>query len=208
MNVLVVAPHPDDEVLGCGGTIARHTQDGDTVDIVVVTRGDDRYDQAWIRKSREEALQAHQMLGVAHTGFLDYPSPTLDTVPASLIAERISRLGPYDVAYIPHAGDVHQEHRIVHHACLVAFRPPGPNVYAYETLSSTEWGSGFSPDHFVDITGSYLNRKREAMRCYATQLQDAPSPRSIDGINALAHVRGMTVQRVAAEAFVTVRTVR
>ncbi len=207
MNVLVVAPHPDDEVLGCGGTIARHVAEGDTVDVVIVTRGDDRYDQQWIERSRDEARAAHRFLGVTRSSFLDYPSPTLDKVPASLIAERIGRTGRWDIAYIPHSGDVHQEHRIVHQACLVAFRPPGPDIYAYETLSSTEWGTGFTPDHFVVISTT-LGRKVSAMSCYQTQLQDAPSPRSLEGIRVLARMRGLSVQRHHAEAFVTVRTVR
>lgn len=207
MRVLIVAPHPDDEVLGCGGTIARHSHDGDTVDVVIVTRGDDSYDQAWIELSRKEALQAHDLLRVTETFFLDFPSPTLDTVPAARLVSALRDLVDHDIVYIPHRGDLHQEHRAIHDACLVACRPPGPNVYAYETLSSTECGDGFVPDHFVDIDG-YLNRKVEAMRCYQTQLQRAPSTRSPEGIRALASLRGMTVHRQAAEAFITIRTVR
>ena len=207
MRVLVVAPHPDDEVLGCGGTIARHVDEGDTVDVVVVTRGDGRYDQEWVEQSRKESLEAHRLLGVTATRFLDFPSPSLDTVPsADLIVALVAFTG-YDVVYIPHRGDLHQEHRQIHRACLVAFRPPGPDLYAYETLSSTECGDGFTPNHFVDITGQ-VARKEQAMLCYRTQIQESPAPRSSAGIRTLAQMRGQTVHRHFAEAFIAIRTTR
>lgn len=193
-------------MLGCGGTIARHVAEGDNVGVAIVTRGDDSYDQAWVEKCRLEAREVHLLLGV-QTCFLDFPSPSLDSVLTAEIVDAFREFTGYDIVYIPHAGDLHQEHRQIHDACLVAFRPPGPDVYAYETLSSTEWGTGFVPDHFVEITAT-VETKVAAMRCYQSQIQEPPHPRSEDGIRSLAKVRGMTVGVDAAEAFVTVRTVR
>lgn len=208
MNVLVVAPHPDDEVLGCGGTMVRHVAEGDTVDVVIVTRGDDSYDQTWIDLSRTEAKEAHAVLGVTTTTFLDFPSPTLDVVPMRDIVSALREVVHHDIVYIPSRTDLHQEHRLVHDAALVACRPPGPSaVYAYETLSETECGYGFTPNHYIDIT-DYLETKLAAMRCYQTQLHTAPAPRSINGITTQATLRGYTIHRWRAEAFETIRTIR
>ncbi len=207
MKILVIAPHPDDEVLGVGGTIARHTRAGDRVDVVIVTRGDKSYDQLWIDRSRDEAKRAHALLGVSATTFCDFPSPTLDTVPTAVVVDALRRLVDHDVVYIPDRNDLHQEHRLVHEAARVACRAPGPDVYAYETVSETECGYGFVPNHFVDITDS-LAAKVAAFEEFTTQVLPVPSPRSAVGICALAHTRGYAVGCYAAEAFRTIRTVK
>lgn len=207
MRVLVVAPHPDDEVLGCGGTIARHVADGDTVDVLIVTRGDSSYDQTMIDESQAEAVAAGAVLGTRQTYFLDLPSPTLDTVPFRVVCDKIAGIVNHNILYVPWRGDVHQEHRIVHDACLVAARPPGPDIYAYETLSSTEWGSGFVPDHFVEIHRT-LDLKLAALACYQTQIQEPPHPRSLLSCRFQAASRGSTIHKYAAEVFVTIRTTR
>jgi LmbE family N-acetylglucosaminyl deacetylase len=218
-TVLVIAPHPDDEVLGCGGVIARHSARGDRVQVVVVSRGaPDIFPPEEVEQTRIELTAAHQLLGVEDVHFLDFPAPRLDTVPGHVLAERLTRLvreiQPRTV-YAPHWGDLHSDHKAVYWATMVATRPNGvPRVerlLCYETLSETEWGgpsahNAFSPTVFVDI-GEFLSTKLQAMACYRTQLKEFPQSRSLRSLEALARVRGSAVGLDAAEAFVLVREV-
>lgn len=219
IRVLVIATHPDDEVLGCGGVIARYSAEGADVHVLVVTRGStDVFPTEFIEQGRRELAEAHRILGISGVRFLDLPAPKLDTIPGHLIAERIKQcideLQPR-VVYLPHFGDLHSDHRAVFFAALVATRPihdsPVKKILSYETLSETEWAppSGsqvFVPTVFVDVS-QYLGKKLEAMRCYASQLQAPPHPRSLQGIQALAQLRGSTVSCDAAEAFMLVREI-
>ena len=219
MRVLVVAPHPDDEVLGCGGVMARHVARGDEVHVVVVGRGiPEKFSDEAVALSRDELAQAHQVLGVTSCRFLDFPTPRLDVVPGHELADAVGaifeELQPRTV-YLPHHGDIHADHYHVHMATLVAARPlAGCSVrqlLAYETLSETEWArtgadSTFCPTVFVDI-GEFLEQKLEAMACYQSKLVHPPHPRSLETIRALAHLRGSTAHLVAAEAFVGVREI-
>jgi LmbE family N-acetylglucosaminyl deacetylase len=219
MKALVVAPHPDDEIIGCGGTIAWHVARGDEVTVAVVTRGlPEKFDQDSVELTRAQAREAHRHLGVAQTAFLDFPAPVLDITPgyelADALASTIRRLGA-QVVYIPHGGDVHSDHRSVHNAALVAVRPvpgcPVERVLCYETLSSTEWGSphgasAFAPTYFVDIS-NHLESKLAAMSVIANELQAHPHPRSLETLRALAIYRGSTVGVGAAEAFMLLRAV-
>jgi len=218
-NILVIAPHPDDEVLGCGGVIARHSSRGDLVQVVVVSRGaPDIFPAEEIEQTRSELSAAHKLLGVKETHFLDFPAPRLDTVPGHVLADTLTRLvreiRPQTV-YAPHWGDLHSDHKAVYWATMVATLPTGgPGVerlLCYETLSETEWGgasadSAFSPTVFVNI-GEFLSIKLEAMACYRTQLKESPHSRSLRSIEALARLRGSSVCLDAAEAFVLVRDV-
>jgi len=217
MNVLVVATHPDDEVLGCGGVMARHAAQGDHVHVLVVTRGiPELFSKNLIKQIRQELQAAHALLKVEHTHFMDFPAPKLDMVPhhelADGIKKVIDRICP-QVVYMPHAGDLHIDHRAVHLAVLVAARPidhcPVNQLLSYETLSETEWSppvteNVFAPTVFVDIY-AFLEIKLKAMACYMSQLKDPPHPRSLETIKALACLRGATVGLHAAEAFVLVR---
>lgn len=219
MNILVIAPHPDDEILGCGGSIAYHVARGDTVYVLVVTRGDPGiFPPAVIEKTRGELAEAHQVLGVAGVEFLDFPAPKLDSIPGYQIADAIGktlkRLAPQTL-YLPHRGDIHADHRIVFDAALVAARPINgcsvKTILCYETLSETEWGypfgaDVFSPTVYIDIS-SHLERKLEALRCYQSQLLPAPHPRSLEAVEALARHRGSAINAAAAEAFVLVREI-
>lgn len=218
MNVLVLAPHPDDEVLGCGGSIARHASRGDRVHVAVMTRAiPEVASSQQVTTVREELRRAHAVLGVASTEFLDLPAPQLDTIPESHIASRIgavvSALRP-SVVYIPHFGDIHVDHSVTHRAALVACRPlsdsPVRRLVSYETLSETEWpvplSEAFAPNVFVDIS-DFLEVKIAAMACYVSQLKEFPHPRSLDVMRALAQVRGATVGLKAAEAFNLVRDI-
>lgn len=219
MRVMVVAPHPDDEVLGCGGVMARHAEQGDEVHVTVVTRGDaNLYSDEAVAGVRAEAKAAHDLLGVQRTHFLNFPAPRLDTVPRHELADALRRtildVAP-EVVYLPHAGDIHHDHGEVYHATLVACRPlpgcPVSRLLCYETLSETEWappiaGQGFHPTVFTGISGQ-LQKKLDAMSCYQSQFREPPHTRSLLSIESLARHRGMTVGVEAAEAFVLVREV-
>lgn len=218
MNVLVIAPHPDDEVLGAGGTIARLSAERHHVVVAIVTRGmPELFDQALIEQGREEAVRAHAILGVAETRFMDFPAAQLDTVPHHrLNAGMLALVGETrpEMVLIPFRDDLHLDHRLVFDSALVAVRPtPGSGVrevYAYETLSETNWNASrsitapFVPDLYVRID-DFLDRKLEAMRAYASQLREFPDERSIGALEALARSRGATVGCRAAEALMTIR---
>lgn len=219
MTVLVIATHPDDEVLGCGGVIARHSDQGHEVHVLVVTRGiPELFDQEQIETTRKELANAHKVLGVSGVTFLDFPAPKLDVVPGNDLADAIARvirqLKP-QIVYLPHRGDIHGDHQATYRATLVATRPINENsvqrLLCYETLSETEWGpptgdQTFIPTVFVDIS-STLDRKLEAMACYRSQLKSPPHPRSLRSVEALARLRGGTVSLEAAEAFMLVREI-
>ena len=146
--VLVVAPHPDDEILGCGGTIARHVSQGDTVYVCIVTTAyTPDWSKEYIEHRHTEITNSNSILGIKKTFFLDFPTAKLDTISRKEINESlhsvVQRLKP-EVVYIPHGGDIHLDHRIVHESALVALRPSSNSstirTLAYETLSETEWG--------------------------------------------------------------------
>lgn len=216
--VVVLAPHPDDEVLGVGGTIARLSSEGRDVHVVIVTRGGPPlFDEAFIERGRAEAREAHEVLGVKETIFLDgFPAALLDTVPQSTlnagVREAIDALEP-ELLFIPFPGDLHIDHRKIAEAALVAARPNRSHgirtVLAYEALSETNWSApgtaGFSPNVFVDIA-AHLETKLEAMGRFASQLRPFPHERSLEALRALALGRGATAGMRAAEAFVLVRS--
>ena len=218
-DILVIAPHPDDEVFGCGGTMARHSDAGDRVHVVVVTRGSpDVFPPESVDVVRQEAERAHSLLGVASCHYLDFPAPKMDQVAGHAVADELRQLilkiRP-EVLYVPHCGDIHADHKAVFWAACVAARPAVEfrvlRLLSYETLSETEWGppsggSAFTPTVFVDIAAQ-LQRKLQAASEYVSQLKDAPHPRSLTCLRALAQFRGATACIEAAEAFVLVREV-
>lgn len=218
-RVMVIAAHPDDEVLGCGGTIARHVKRGDDVNIVIVTRGAaEVFPPEQVATIRAELARAHAVLGVSQVHFLDFPAPLLDMVARYKLNDALAaliRMEQPGTVYVHHRGDVHHDHQVIYEATLVACRPvddsPVQRLLAYETLSETEWAAphgdaAFVPTCYIDIS-AYLAQKLEAMACYASQLHDPPHPRSLQNIEALAHYRGGTVSREAAEAFMLVREI-
>lgn len=213
MNVLVFAPHNDDETIGVGGTIVKLARAGHHVVICEVTRG---LNEAALKKIRNEAHEAHKVLGVAETVFLDLPGLDLHLTPTRQknmpYLDVVKRIDP-DIAFIPHHGDLHSDHASCADSCMVALRPMNaPHLkalYAYETLSESEWNvpdgaHAFIPNSWSDITDT-LNVKLEAMRCYGSQLRPFPHPRSIEAIESLAKVRGSTVCMECAEAFILLR---
>ena len=202
MTTLVIAPHADDELLGCGGTLLRRRAEGVDVAWILVTEPqEDRSgpDPA-IREGEIDAVR--QGLGIPPDRLvrLNYPTTTLDMIPMSelvtRLASEIGRVGPSEVL-IPHPADVHSDHRYVAEATIAAtkwFRQPGiTRVLAYETLSETEFGGGppFRPDVHIDVS-PYLDEKIALLRHYASELGPFPFPRSETAVRALAAVRGAT----------------
>jgi LmbE family N-acetylglucosaminyl deacetylase len=214
MKVLVIAPHPDDEVLGCGGTIARYTKRGDKVYLCIVTKAyTPDWSEEFLKNRSKEIGKANKALGIKKTYFLNYPTVKLDTVPQNELNDAISKVvkdGKPDILYIPHKGDLNKDHRLVFKSSLVATRPINHKVkriLSYETLSETEWGQSiepFIPNVYVDISET-LEKKIEAMKAYGSELKQYPHPRSLEVIEALAKKRGSEVGVKSAEAFILIR---
>lgn len=221
-KVVVIAPHADDEVLGCGATIASHVRNGDIVFIIIATNAaigaPELFDKIRIQKVRKEALEAHKYLGVEKTFFLDFPAPALNTFPEYKISLSISKIFNEikpNILYLPHPGDMHQDHKAIYRASLVSARPLGDhkitNIYIYETLSETDWTpmneSAFIPNHFVNVTDVF-DEKVKAMKFFKSQLRNFPHSRSIEALEALAKLRGSTVGVERAEAFTVERQIK
>ncbi|KAF1076905.1 PIG-L deacetylase family protein [Methanogenium sp. MK-MG] len=215
-NILVFSPHPDDETLGCGGTIAKHVISGDHVTLCIVTTA---YKPDWSDEHLEirnkQINKAIEILGIHNVIELGYHTVKLDTIPQKYITEKFSKVVSEvqpDIAYIPFKGDLHRDHRIVFESALVAMRPINctvKKILAYETLSETEWGqpiAPFIPNVYCDITDT-LFKKIEAIKAYKTELKEFPHPRSLEAIEALAKKRGSEIGVRSAEAFSLVREV-
>jgi LmbE family N-acetylglucosaminyl deacetylase len=214
MNVLIVVAHPDDEALGAGGTLARHSQNGDHVSIVILADGESSrhgYHQDGIMARQQSAARAAQALGARAPQLLGLPDNALDSLP---LLHVVQKLEPFfrsikpAIVYTHHPHDLNIDHRIVANAVLIACRPisgsPVRAIYTFETASSTEWSIpgalAFSPRRFVDISAT-LNAKIAALQCYDSEMRQFPHPRSYEAVEALARWRGATVGLAAAEAF-------
>ena len=220
MRVLVIAPHPDDEILGVGGTMAKRAAAGDEVYVCVVTKAyEPLFPAAVTEQSRAECREADRLAGAKETLFLDFPAVMLETVPRyefnGKIGEVISKIKP-DEVYIPHRGDMQLDHQMVVDAAMVALRPKYAHtvcrIYAYETLSETGWNipntvNEFIPNVYEDIS-DFLDTKIKAMAIFKTQLAEYPNARSVGAIEALARYRGATVSVHAAEAFSLIREIK
>ena len=215
MRVVVIAPHNDDEILGVGGTMAKLVKQGHEVIVCEVTAGDLADEMVQLQK--REAIASHELMGVK-THFMDLPVVGLKEMNTSELngafQKHLIELAP-DIVFLPHKGDMHIDHRMTIEAAMVALRPVTfPNlkaIYAYETLSETDWNTpsvdnAFMPTLFVDITEE-IDVKLEAVKCHASQLCEYPHPRSLEGIRALAMHRGCTVCKAYGEAFMVLREV-
>ncbi len=218
-SVLVLAAHPDDEVLGCGGTIAKLTSQGVTVNVAFMADGVLSRDgntvelQDELRTRRTAAHKAKDILGVQSISFSDFADNRMDSVDLldviKIIEGLIDQYKP-DTVFTHHAGDLNIDHRRVHEAAATACRPqrghPVKTLLCFEVPSSTEWqlpGSApaFEPNWFVDISNS-LDKKLAALGSYSAEQHEWPHPRSIQGIEHLVGWRGATVGVEAAEAFI------
>ena len=219
MRVLVIAPHPDDEVLGCGATIAKRVATGDIVYVCIVTEGrEPMYSKKFIKKERKEMYDALKSLGVQNILLLQFPSAQLDTIPQHIIndviMDVINTVKP-DEVFIPHIGDMHKDHQIVADAAMVAVRPNGKfrvkRVLAYETLSETDWNipnqqNAFIPNVYEDV-GDFFYSKAVAFSKYESQVRKFPAARSLGALKALAEHRGAIGGMKHAEAFMLIREV-
>lgn len=218
-KILVVAAHPDDETLGCGGTIARHSFAGDEVHVVFMTdgvsaRGSEDTQQAVKREHSKDCALA--VLGVRASRSLGFPDNKIDAVPlldvVQSLESAIASIAP-EVIYTHHHGDLNVDHRIAFQAVMTACRPqPGCSVrkiLCFEVVSSTEWAGGmlpFEPNVFVDI-GPFWGKKLEALKAYEQELRAWPHARSLVHLDALSLHRGSCVGLQRAEAFRLVRDI-
>jgi len=210
----VIAAHPDDELLGCGGTVARHTAAGARVTSVIVCEGESlRYGPAGVGQ-RSHVERAADVLGVQDVRMLAFPDQRLDTYTLTDVIgclEQIVKDVQPQVVYGQFGGDVNRDHQLVFQALLVATRPTESfieTVYAFDTASSTEWAypRTFVPDTWIDI-GDTLDTKIRAMACYESELREYPHPRSLEALKYRARAWGAQVCLEAAEVFMTVRRV-
>lgn len=221
--VLAVVAHPDDEVLGCGGVLARHASVGDDVHILIVAQGGAARDGAGDAEARraeqailqDAARRAAAALGLSPPAFVGLPDNRLDSVDlldiVKTVEAAVAEWRPR-VVYTHHGGDLNIDHRIVHQAVVTACRPlpgcPVQAVYTFETPSSTEWasasiGDAFRPSRFVDVTAQ-MPAKRAALEAYEYEMRPFPHARSIEAVEALARWRGAGAGTHAAEAFMVV----
>lgn len=226
-TVLVVAAHPDDEALGCGGAIARHAAKGDDVHVVFMADGIGAREKETAGKKAEKekdarrkmAQAAARTLGARSPRFLDFPDNRMDSVPlldvVRALEPLIGEINPA-VIYTHHAGDLNIDHKIVCRAVMTACRPlpgsPVREIYGFEVLSSTEWGvpgqdDAFHPVRYTALDKVCLDRKMKALRCYDAEMRDFPHARSYRAAAALAELRGAQAGLAAAEAFTVLRLV-
>jgi len=225
-NVLVVVAHPDDEVLGCGGTIACLADAGRAVHVLLLADGESSRvgadgsspEPGSLAARNAAAEHACRILGCASVESLAFPDNRMDGLVlldvVKQVEARIARHAPATVL-THHGGDVNIDHRVAHEAVIVACRPiPGHSVREllfFEVPSSTEWrppplAESFAPNYFVDVSAT-LDRKMEALNAYASELRAFPHPRSLIAVDALARWRGATVGVGAAEAFLLGRKI-
>lgn len=220
-KILVFAPHPDDEVLGCGGTIIKNINEGNEVYVCIVTKGLPPISKNPERSQRnqDDAKECHAFLGIKKSYFLDFPAADLESVKRYILNGRILdvvREVQPDEVYIPHIGDMQKDHQIVVDTCMVALRPKYfpqvKRILAYETLSETDWNlpnvtNVFIPNVFVDISDS-LEKKKKALSFFSLQISPYPDSRSEGAIEALARYRGALMHWKAAEAFMLIRELK
>jgi LmbE family N-acetylglucosaminyl deacetylase len=225
MNVLVIAAHPDDELLGCGGTVARLAQEGHTVYMSILGEGitsrSERREEAdpeMIKALHSRSHEVARMLGSKELRMFSLPDNRFDTVPLleviKIVEGLVSAWHP-EVIYTHHSGDLNIDHQVVNRAVLTATRPQNGccvrELYAFEIPSSTEWsfqhlGPVFRPNVFLDIS-STLELKLKGMLSYESELRAFPHPRSVEALTAIAKRWGSAAGCAAAEAFELVRSI-
>lgn len=223
-KILIVAAHPDDEVLGCGGTAARLAKEGGVIHTLVLGEGitsrmlrrEDAAHKITIAALKREALRANKALGIQAVNFANFPDNKFDSVPLLDIVkciEKVKRDFKPDVIFTHYENDLNIDHRLTYKAVVTATRPmyneSVREVYSFEILSSTEWGFplSFSPDVFWDISAT-VQSKVNAMKQYKSELAAFPHPRSLKGIILSAEYWGMRVGLKNAEAFKLVRLLK
>ncbi|MCP4668346.1 MAG: PIG-L family deacetylase [Deltaproteobacteria bacterium] len=225
-TILVVAAHPDDEVLGCGGTIARLAREGHDVHILILGEGiTSRYDSLAFREKeqvadlRARSQKAIQLLGAKDVFYFDYPDNRFDTIPlleiVKTLEKKIQEIRPA-IVFTQHGGDLNIDHAVTFRSVLTATRPMSGHsvkeLCAFEVPSSTEWAFGrftptFRPNVFLDISET-IDVKIQAMAVYESEVRAFPHPRSPEALESIAQKWGSTVGLPAAEAFEAIRLIR
>jgi len=225
MKILVIAAHPDDEVLGCGGTIAKSVSEGDEVYCLILGEGvSSRYKSRELAKKKEyqglkaDAKKAARILGIKKVFFKDFPDNRFDTVPLleliKAVEEVKEKIKP-DVIYTHHYGDLNIDHQITFKAVLTACRPlPEETVreiYSFEVPSATEWAApgthDFTPNVFTDISETF-DKKIEAIRAYKSEVREYPHPRSPKSLEIIGKRWGVVVGGRFVEPFSLIRLIR
>lgn len=224
-KIAVIAAHPDDEILGCGGTIARHIAAGDEVHVLIMAEGETSRLHARNRENVSEKLdalgeaarRAHAILGTSSLKMLPLPDNRLDSLDLLDVIKYVEDFVEYfspEIVYTHFPNDLNIDHRVVSEAVQTACRPI-PNacvktILFFEVASSTEWKMAemavFTPNYFVDIS-NFLDKKLAALHCYQSEMRDFPHARSLLALESLARWRGATVGHFAAEAFMLGRSV-
>lgn len=216
MNILVVAAHPDDEVLGAGGAMAKHVKNGDKVSVIILGQGmfsrEEKEQTAKLDQLQSDSKNALSKLGVSDIQFLDFPDNSFDSVPllkiVKAVEKKLQETKPATI-YTHHFSDLNVDHRMTFRAVLTAARPINQHVkkiLCFEIPSSTEWSSEsfFQPNYFVDVSDT-IEQKIDSLKEYKTEMRDFPHSRSIEYVEALAKVRGGAANMKAAEAFILIR---
>jgi LmbE family N-acetylglucosaminyl deacetylase len=220
MKVLVIVAHPDDEVLGCGGTIAKHSLEGDDVDLVVVCESvSARYGIGKLKVMEKSAKKSSKILGIKNVYFLNFPNIKSNTIPIRKLTEKLDTFlkeKKPNIVYVHHGGDMNIDHRVVFNATMLALRSFRERhhikeVLCFETPSSTEWAPSyleyhFMPNVFIDISQT-IDKKMKAMQAYKSEIRDYPHPRSLEVLRLKAKIWGIKTAVREVEAFELVREI-
>lgn len=226
-KVLIVAAHPDDEVLGCGGTIVKHAMEGDRVFVLILSEGITSRDEVRNVQKRKREMnilnrqihKAANILNITDIYTFNYPDNRFDTVALLDIVKTIEKVKNEikpEIVYTHHHGDLNIDHRITFDAVMTATRPVKSEsvkeIYSFEVPSSTEWyvsseKSYFIPNVFVDISDT-IDKKIEALRVYKSEIRPFPHPRSPEYVKSLAKMRGSNSGLKYAEAFCLIRSLK
>ena len=214
-KILILAPHADDEVLGCGGTISRYAKEGKEVNVLILTNANNGapeiYSKKEIKKIRNESKLANDFIGTKKLFFENLPALTLGQYPlykiSNIISKYISKIKP-EVVFLPSSNDIHADHKIIFHAAKVSLRFLKKNnlkkILSYEVLSETEWNEdekSFSPNYYVKLSKIDISNKIKSFLKYRSQVKKFPHPRSKKAILSLSKIRGSQVFMEHAEAF-------
>ena len=216
-KILIIASHPDDEVLGCGGTICKLTSLGNEVNVFFLSDGVssrvEKNKNLKIKERKNSAYQAAQIMGVGSVSFGNFPDNEMDGVSLLKVVKKVEaelNINQPDIIFTHHSGDLNIDHQITNKAVLTACRPLGEKIIEsilfFEVLSSTEWQASdtapyFKPNWFVDIT-NYIDQKIRALEAYSQEMREWPHARSFKALKSLANLRGSTIHAEAAEAFI------
>ena len=214
-KVLILSPHADDEILGCGGTIARYSKNGYDINVLILTNANygapEIFSKNEISKIRNESKLANKFIGTKKLFFENLPALTLGQYPlykiSNIINKYIMSIKP-EVVFIPSINDIHEDHKIIFKAAKVSLRTNVKSnlkkILSYEVLSETEWNEeekSFNPNYFIKLNKLDINNKIKAFLKYKSQVKKFPHPRSKEGILNLSKVRGSQVFVKYAEAF-------